>query len=148
MKVSPEGLSKIADREGLRTTAYRDTRGIWTIGVGHTSAAGDPDVYEGLTITREEALAIFAKDIAPVEDCINQTIRVPLEQHQFDAFASITFNIGDHGFATSSMARDTNAGNLDAVYDDIMKWNKPPEIIGRRKQEADQWEGQVGPDGD
>ena len=63
MKTSPEGLNAIVEREGLRLKAYRCSAGIWTISVGHTSAAGPPVVTEGMEITRAEAMEIFARDI-------------------------------------------------------------------------------------
>ena len=48
MKISDEGLQLIKRFEGLRTTAYRDAVGVWTIGYGHTSMAGEPEVKSGL----------------------------------------------------------------------------------------------------
>lgn len=142
MQMSQDGLNKLVLREGLRLNAYQDVRGIWTIGVGHTSAAGDPDVDEGLQITKEEAYEIFARDLKQYEDAVNQSIHVPLEQHQFDALVSFTYNVGVGGEEHSSLARDINSGaDADTIYDDFMKWDKPAAIIGRRKSEADQFSG-------
>lgn len=141
MKISPEGLKQLSVREGVRTTAYRDTRGIWTIGVGHTSAAGAPNVYDGLTLTEQQVLDLFAKDIAQYENAVNRAIKVDLTQNQFDALVSICYNIGVGAFAQSSMVRDINAGASRSVIDaDILKWNKPSEIIGRRRSEQQQFD--------
>jgi lysozyme len=41
--------------EGVRLTAYQDTGGVWTIGVGETG----PEVKQGLTITYEQAMGML-----------------------------------------------------------------------------------------
>ena len=141
MKTSQDGLKQLADREGMRTKAYRDTRGIWTIGIGHTSAAGPPDVHEGLELSEQEVLDLFAKDIKQYEDAVNRAIKIPLKQNQFDALVSICYNIGVGGFTKSSMVRDINAGaDGDTIDADIMKWNQPEEIIARRQSEVDEFD--------
>ena len=55
MQTSVHGQQKIEQREGVVLKAYRDQRGIPTIGVGHTSAAGPPHVQMGMVISRDEA---------------------------------------------------------------------------------------------
>ena len=139
MKTSQDGLKQLAGREGMRTKAYRDTRGIWTIGIGHTSAAGPPDVHEGLELSEQEVLDLFARDIKQYEDAVNRAIKIPLKQNQFDALVSICYNIGVGGFTKSSMVRDINAGaDGDTIDVDIMKWDQPEEIIARRQSEVDE----------
>ena len=51
--------SIIALAEGCRLTAYRDSGGIWTIGIGHTKG-----VTEGMTCTIDQAQQWFAEDSA------------------------------------------------------------------------------------
>lgn len=141
MKTSASGLKQLAAREGIRTHAYRDTRGIWTIGVGHTSAAGPPDVSEGTTLTIQQVLDLFAKDVAQYENAVNRAIKVDLTQNQFDALVSICYNIGVGAFAGSSMVRGINAKASQSIIDaDIMKWDKPSEIISRRESEQRQFD--------
>ena len=142
MKISEEGLSELAQREGVRTKAYRDTRGIWTIGIGHTSAAGPPDVYEGLELTTEQVMDLFAKDIGQYEDCVNSSVKSELTQNQFDALVSICYNIGTGGFSKSSIVRDINSGaDLRTIDSAIMMWNKPSEILSRRQSEVNEFNG-------
>ncbi len=43
MKMSLRGLAELAGHEGIVLSPYKDSVGIWTIGVGHTAAAGAPD---------------------------------------------------------------------------------------------------------
>ena len=67
MRASDKGLAFIAGHEGVVTRAYRDVAGVWTIGVGHTAAAGPPTPRAGMTITRDEAFAILARDLPRYE---------------------------------------------------------------------------------
>jgi lysozyme len=43
MKVSTRGLAEIASHEGIVTSRYKDSVGVWTLGIGHTASAGSPD---------------------------------------------------------------------------------------------------------
>ena len=67
MQVSGKGVAFIAAHEGVVTRSYRDAAGMWTIGVGHTAAAGPRVPVAGMTITREEAFAILARDLPKYE---------------------------------------------------------------------------------
>src|SRR4249920_2152078 len=94
--LSNEGYDVLKDREGCELTAYQDTTGVWTIGLGHTSAAGEPTVTEGMTITAEEAEDIFRQDAMHFRKECAWMVKVPLEQWEFDATASFIFNIGSN----------------------------------------------------
>jgi lysozyme len=52
---------------------------------------------------------------------------------------SLCFNIGVNGFAGSSVARDLNAGNVQAAADAFLLWDHPEELLGRRKVERAQF---------
>jgi lysozyme len=137
--LSDEGSAVIADREGLELTAYWDTAGVLTIGIGHTSAAGPPKVYEGMTITEEEAWKIFRADnVRFRKECI-KLVTAPVHQHEFDALASFIFNIGTTQFSGSTVLKRLNALDYAGVPEALSWWNKPPEIIPRRKGEIDQF---------
>jgi len=139
--LSAIGIEALVGREALKTKAYLDSVGIWTIGVGHTAAAGAPIPYKGLTITRDEALAIFARDLQAYEDAVRDAIKVPLADHQFDALGSICFNIGQGGFKGSTFVKRINAGApASEIRAAILAWRKPAEIISRRTAEADQFQ--------
>ena len=112
MDLSPAGLLALAGREGIRTLAYRDSRGIWTIGIGHTAAAGPPDPCLGMEITHQEAIDLFRADLKQYVAAVNQAIKVSCTQNQFDAMVSLCFNIGVNGFSLSSVVRDMNFGRV------------------------------------
>ncbi|KQP59220.1 hypothetical protein ASF41_22970 [Methylobacterium sp. Leaf111] len=59
MDLSPIGEAVLIAHEGRWLKAYKDSVGIWTIGIGHTSAAGALLVTAGLTITSAQCDAIF-----------------------------------------------------------------------------------------
>jgi lysozyme len=136
--MTSRGRQLLTDREGKRLNAYRDTKGIPTIGVGHTSAAGPPDVQMGMTITDQECDDILMRDLEKFEATLDEALDVPVEDHEYDALLSIMFNVGPQ-FATSTAIKRLNAGDRPGCADAIMMWNKPPEIIGRRKTEQRQF---------
>ena len=121
MKTSPEGRALIEEFEGLFLHAYRDIVGVWTIGYGHTSAAGPPKVYPGMTISKEQADAFLAADLAGVENNINLHTKVSLNQNQFDAVVSFDFNTG--GYDRSNVLRAINSRAFGEVPRDLMMWN-------------------------
>lgn len=142
MNLSATGELKLVQREGERLRAYQDTKKIWTIGIGHTSAAGAPKVVPHLVITKDESRAIFRRDLAPVLTYLNsKQPRWSLAQWEFDALVSFIHNIGLSGFKSSTVHRRLDAGQKSLVPAAMLMWNKPKEIIGRREQEAKQFQG-------
>lgn len=142
MKMSDDGLNKLRKREGCRLKAYKDTVGVWTIGYGHTSAAGPPQVTPGLVITQEDANDLFRNDIGAYEKGVSDRIADTItESYQFDAMVSLCYNIGVGGFFKSTVARQHVVENFKAAADAFLMWNKPPEIMGRRKSERKQYIG-------
>lgn len=120
MKISPNGRKFIETWEGLFLKAYDDGTGVLTIGYGHTTAAGLPRVYPGMTITQDQADAILTADLASVELDVNHHVSVPLNQNQFDALGSFDFNTG--GLDRSSVLRDINSGHFSRVQHDLGLW--------------------------
>ena len=132
--VSKQGLMEIVQHEAMVLTRYRDSVGVWTIGVGHTKEAGPPDpktVTDALEI--KQVLALFRKDLKRYEREVNKAITVSLAQHEFDALVSFHFNTG--GIEKAALTESINAGDKAKAAEQFMNWSKPPEIIGRRKKE-------------
>lgn len=124
MKVSPDGLALIKRWEGCRLKAYQDSVGFWTIGYGHTSAAGKPTVTSGLKITQKEAEDILANDLGKYEDAVQRAITKRPTQHQLDAMTSLCYNIGPGSFAKSSVVRKFNAGDIAGAANAFLLFNK------------------------
>lgn len=137
--LSDDGFEVIAEREGCRLQAYLDSRGILTIGIGHTSAAGEPEVHEGMTITQKQADEIFRRDAARFrQECLG-LVKVPVHQHEFDALASFIFNLGATQFRNSTALKRLNNRDYEGCAEAMLWWDKPPEIRSRRRGEVEQF---------
>jgi lysozyme len=93
LKTSEKGKLLIKNFEGLRLKAYQCSASVWTIGWGTTIINGIK-VKSGDIINKETAEILFAKDIKIYEDFVNSNIKTPLNQNQFDALVSHTYNTG------------------------------------------------------
>jgi lysozyme len=141
MKISAAGVAMVARFEGCKMKAYRDAVGVWTIGYGHTSAAGPPQVTPGLTITRDQAKDILANDLAMFESGVDALLRSAPTQGQYDAMVSFAYNVGLGNFAKSSVLRLFNAGDETGAAQAFGKWTKAggrvlPGLVTRRAAEA------------
>jgi lysozyme len=146
MNTSDAGLKLIKQFEGLRLKAYRCPAGVWTIGYGHTSAAGAPEVRENLRISREEAETILKRDLVQFENAVSSMVKVPLTESQFDTMVSFAFNCGIAALRRSTLLKRVNAGAFEAVPAELMKWTKAdgrelPGLVRRRRAEAVLWRG-------
>lgn len=144
MKTSTEGLMALIAHEGIVLSRYKDSVGVWTIGVGHTKAAGglNPETFTG-TLTMTQALDMLREDIVKYEAGVNKAVNVPLKQHEFDALVSFHYNTG--AIAKASFVKALNAGDRAAAAKGMMAWNKPAEIIKRRQAERDLFEKGIYP---
>lgn len=146
MRVSGAGLNLIKQFEGLRLKAYKCPAGVWTIGYGHTAAAGAPIVTPGMTISEDEAYAILHDDLIQYEQAVANLVKVLLTQSQFDALVDFAYNVGPAALAKSTLLKRLNAGQYDAVPTELMKWTKAggkemPGLVRRRRAEAAMWRG-------
>ena len=140
MKTSPKGVKLIEQREGVRLGAYRDSRGLWTIGVGHLSNDYFR-VHPGQIISQAKALELFAHDLGEVEATLDKCLKRTVNQSQFDALASLGYNIGCGGLAHSSVVHWINSGNMQHAADAFMQWVHPAVLRGRRESERKQFLG-------
>lgn len=141
MNMTEEGLSLIREAEGFCANAYRDATGIWTIGYGHTSAAGDPHVSAGQVITRDEGEAIFRRDVEAVAASVRRAVTQAITDAQFSALVSFAYNVGLGNFRSSSVLKALNANELPEVPRRLQLWVKAggktlPGLVKRRAAEA------------
>lgn len=142
MKTSDKGVALIKAHEGKRLSSYRCPGGVWTVGYGHTTAAGHPTVVPGMRITEREAEEILRRDLSRFEDRVNKLVKVPLTQGQFDALVSFDFNTG--ALHSSTLLKRLNAGNYTDIPRQLMRWTKGggrelPGLVRRRRDEAELW---------
>ena len=141
MIYSKNGLHLTEQFESCRLVAYQDSKGIWTIGWGHTFG-----VYEGLTCTRDQADAWLLEDIQSAAGTVNRMVTVSLTQDEFDALTDFVFNAGSGNFSGSTMLRLLNQGNYAGASEQFEKWDHSGgvEIAGllrRRKAEEGEFNG-------
>ncbi len=142
MRITEEGLALIKRFEGFRARAYRCPAGVWTIGYGHTGAAGPPTVAAGMVISRAEAEEILRRDVDGFARDVETSLRVALDDRQFSALVSFAYNVGITNFRKSSVLAYVNAGDLAAVPGRLQLWNKAkgrvlPGLVKRRAAEAE-----------
>jgi lysozyme len=139
MKISVTGINLIKSFEGLELHAYVDAVGILTIGYGHTG----PDVRKGMTITESQATDLLNKDLISFESAVTKLITIPLNQNQFDALVSFTYNVGIGSLESSTLRRRLNAHEdpKTVAKQELIKWCKGnnnqtlPGLLRRREAE-------------
>ena len=142
MKTSLAGRQKIMQREGCVLHAYKDSVGVWTIGVGHSAQAGTPPhVHKGMVITQAQALDILAGDLAPRETFLSKLLRHTPTQAQFDAMMSLMFNIGNGAFEHSRVLSHFNGEDIHGAAAAVMDFVHPAVLVGRRRSEMQQFLG-------
>ncbi|WP_313564406.1 lysozyme [Acinetobacter sp.] len=122
MHISPSGVDLIRNFESLRLNAYDDGVGVWTIGFGTTKYPNGIRVKKGDTCTLEQAKAYKQNDLKSFEQTVNNTVKVPLNQNQFDALVSLAYNIGSTAFKNSTLVRQLNEGNYKAAANQFNVW--------------------------
>lgn len=144
MKVSRKGLMALISHEGIVLSRYKDSKGVWTIGVGHTKAAGglNPEKFTG-TLSITQVMDMFAEDIAKYEADVNKALKVNVTQHQFDALVSFHYNTG--AIARATLTKTLNTGDKATAAKQFMNWVKPPEIKKRREAEMNLFKNGVYP---
>lgn len=118
--------------------AYRDIRGIATIGHGHKIVPGD-GLSLASVITPAEAEILLLKDLQTAVNAVRRAVRVPVTQNQFDAMVSLAYNIGAGAFAGSDVVRLLNAGNVAGARAAFSNWSRagsdPTALASRRADE-------------
>ncbi|UJB32647.1 MULTISPECIES: lysozyme [Chromobacterium] len=136
MNISANGVKLIQQFEGLRLKAYQDAVGVWTIGYGHTG----PDVTPGLVISQAQADALLARDLNRFETGVSRLVSVPLNQNQFDALLSFSYNLGLGSLQNSTLLRLLNQRDYAGAAAQFPRWNKAggkvlPGLTRRRAAE-------------
>lgn len=124
MAVNKETLELIKSFEGLELIAYYDPVGVLTIGYGHTNAAGPPKIVPGMRITTQEASDILMNDLKKYEAAVSKYVKIPLNQNQYGALVSFTYNLGPGNLAKSTLVKKLNAKDYAGAANEFPKWNK------------------------
>lgn len=142
MHVSDQGLREIVSHEGIVLSKYKDSVGVWTIGIGATKSVV-PDLHrwpDDKTITVAEAFELFRESVKVYENAVRKTLKVSVPQHTFDALVSWCYNVGTGWPRKATVVKLINSGikvSDHRIHDALMRFRKPKEIIKRRRKEAD-----------
>ena len=132
---SKAGIDLIKRFEGLRLSAYLDAVGVPTIGYGHTRA-----VQMGQKISEDRADVLLKEDLVRFESAVNRLLTVEVNQNEFDALVSFSFNVGQDALRKSTLLRMLNEGQRQAAADQFWRWDKAggrilPGLKARRAEE-------------
>ena len=139
MKTSRHGICLVKEFEGFRDKPYRDSAGVVTIGYGHTRTANTYRSDQHITYRQAEKL--LKEDLLDAEVAVKRYVKVPLNQNQFDALVSWTFNLGAGSLKRSTMLKFLNWGLYWIVPSQMKRWNKAGGVklkglVRRRRREA------------
>jgi GH24 family phage-related lysozyme (muramidase) len=90
----------------------RDKKGnqLYSIGLGHQIQPNESYLMTK-TISDDEVLQLFAKDIEGIRSDLNRVVKVPVTKNQQLALLSLRYNIGSDAFNKSSLLAELNKGN-------------------------------------
>ena len=112
-----------------------------TIGFGTTEG-----VRHGDTITPPQAVKRALQDVQKYEGAIKRCVWVPLHQHEYDAYASLAYNIGPGSFCGSTLVKKLNQEDYAGACAEISRWvyaggKKIQGLVNRRAKERAMCEG-------
>lgn len=137
------GFVSLVAWEGYKDTAYVPVPGdVPTIGFGTTEG-----VKMGDRITPPQAVARAARDVSKFEGAVKQCVKVPLAQHEYDAYTSLAYNIGSGAFCSSTLVRKLNAYDYEGACKEILRWNRfqgqvLQGLVNRRQHEYEMCKGE------
>lgn len=127
--------------EGLRTTAYQDIVGVWTVCYGETKGVRPGDRY-----TKAECAAMLAERVLEFREgwrgyLTPETRLTRLHAPREAAFTSLAYNVGVGGAGRSTATRRLNAGNVAGACTAIGWWNRAGGrvvrgLVNRRAEEV------------
>lgn len=79
-------------------------------------------------------------DLKSFEQTVNNTVKVPLNQNQFDALVSLAYNIGTNAFSKSTLVKKLNANDIRGAADQFDVWvnaggKRMQGLVNRRARE-------------
>lgn len=118
MNASDTAINLIKKFEGFSASPYKDGAGLNTVGFGHKVEPGE--LFDNITEATAEAL--LHSDLADTEHAINTLVKVVLNQNQFDALCSWTYNLGVGRLNESTLLEKLNENDLQGASEQITRW--------------------------
>lgn len=104
--------------EGRRYYAYQDVVGVWTVCDGHTGA----DIRRGHRYSDKECDNLLKADLRKVANAIDPLIKVRIPEPTRAALYSFTYNVGLGAFASSTLLKKLNSGDIPAACKELQRW--------------------------
>jgi len=149
MKLNTQGYRLICMFEGFSAKPYLCSAKVPTIGYGNTYYLNGKKVtLLDKPITELEAFEMFKAIADKFADKVSKLVTAPIDQSQFNALVSLTYNIGPANFQKSTLLRKVNFNHNDpSIRAEFLKWNKAggqvlKGLTIRRKAEADIYFGE------
>ena len=142
MRLNKAGIDLMHDFEGCRLEAYLCPASVPTIGYGSTYYEDGRPVKLGDTITQERADQLFQAIAEDFAKLVRSLLKVGLNENQFSALVSFTYNVGVANLKKSTLLKKVNINPSDpTITDEFLKWNKAggkvlAGLTRRREQEA------------
>lgn len=110
------------EKEGVRTIAYQDGRGIWSICRGLTRIEGKP-VTQGLKLSYSQCKRYDALERDKAIAWVRRNVTVPLSEPAIAGIASFCpYNIGPAKCFPSTFYKKLNAGDRKGACAEIKRW--------------------------
>ena len=143
MNTSNKGLVLIKKYEGFYSKPYLDPIGIPTIGYGATYYPNKVKVtMKDKPLSEKEASDLLVQMLKVYENQVALLVRKPINQNQFDALVSFTYNLGATNLGKSTLLKKVNVNPNDpTIRQEFVKWNRAGGkvlrgLTNRRKDEA------------
>ena len=139
MRASSTLIQAIKKFEGVSLSAYQDSKGVWTIGYGHTK-----DVKKGDRITQYQAEQFLREDLQQFEAVANRVKRIAT-QGKFDAILDFIYNCGPANFESSTLKKYIEVGKATwEIQEQFLRWvnsggKKLGGLVTRRIWEANRF---------
>jgi len=125
MKLNKAGADLIKSFEGLRLETYRCSANKETIGYGSTFYEDGSPVKMGDKITKERADSLFEKVSDSFAAKVKGLIKSDINENQFSALVSFSFNVGIGNLKSSTLLKKVNANPNDpTIMQEFKKWNR------------------------
>jgi lysozyme len=126
MKTSRLGIDLIREFEGFKSRPYLDAVKLPTIGYGTTIYPNGTRVTMlDPAITEQKATEYLQHDVTSFEISVNRLVTSSLNQSQFDALVSFTYNLGGNNLKKSTLLKKVNVNPDDpSIRAEFLKWNK------------------------
>lgn len=146
-------LRRLVLYEGLKLKAYKDSVGIWTVGIGSIRHLDGTSVKQGDVVTEEMAYRMATVEAQNMFRELTAALKVPQTENQLIALLCLMYNIGSGGLKLSSVLKSINSkASMSEIEQNWYKWNKGtvngkkvelPGLTARRKSEFKIYSGLI-----